>query len=239
MLHIHFLIYNSKIPTTSGGTGISSIVAYALLLGGPSTTASLQQVPSTGISGQVLTCGATAVAPLWQNNNYGMTLLKTLTASTSPTLTLTSTEITTTYDVYLIELDNLAPTGAAVTLQAFFSNNNGSTYLTTGYLSGINSMVYNSNTITNTSSTTFIPISTPTSLYVSGYLYLYPNIAVYSGSGAVAFMNGQVISDYPGKFGMVVGYQSTAGLIVNNVKFQFSSGNISQGTIKLYGLKFS
>ncbi len=229
----------SPISTTSGGTGLTSMTAYALLTGGTTATGSLQQISGVGTSGQVLTNGTTSALPTWQNNNYGLTLLKTLTASSSATLTLTSTEINSTYNVYLIELDNLQPVSAGVVLQAYFSNNNGTSYFTTGYLGGINTLAYNSAIVTNTNSTTYIPLSGTTSLYVSGYLYLYPNIASFSGSGAIAFMNGQVITDYPGVFGMIVGYQNTAGLVVNNIKFQFSSGNIFQGIIKLYGFKSS
>lgn len=230
-------LHPSPTSVTSGGTSNSNLLAYKVLLSGTSTIGAFQQIQNFGDSGTVLSLTRPLYPPSYQKNNYGLKLITTLTASSSATLTFNSTDLAT-YDVFLIELDNIQPSDAAVTFQAYFSNDNGSSYYTTNYLSGINYLTYNSATITNISSTTHIPLSTAISTYVSGHLYFYKNIPATSG-GAPSFMNGVVIFDYPGIFGMMIGYQSVSSVTMNNIKFQFSAGNITQGVIRLYAFAIS
>jgi len=51
------------VPVNEGGTGQSSLASYALLAGGTSSTANVQQVPSSGIAGLALTDGGSAALP--------------------------------------------------------------------------------------------------------------------------------------------------------------------------------
>lgn len=50
----------------NGGTGNTSLTAYALLAGGTTGTGALQQVSGTGTSGQVLTSAGAGALPTWQ-----------------------------------------------------------------------------------------------------------------------------------------------------------------------------
>ena len=49
-----------------GGTGVASFTAYAILAGGLTSTGALQQVPSIGTTGQVLTSNGAGTLPTWQ-----------------------------------------------------------------------------------------------------------------------------------------------------------------------------
>ncbi len=241
MVHFTSLIFSSPVKISDGGTGLSAWPStYAILLAGVTSQSNLQAAGATNSSGQVLTLTNPSMIPSFQNNNYGYTLLKTLTASSSATLTLTNTDFVSSYDVFIIELDNISPSTGTDFFLALFSSNNGSSYLTTGYISGINYLAYNSATITNTNSTTYIPLSIASSAYISGILYFYKNVPVVSPTTSPSFMNGFLAFGYPCNFGMLVGYCNVAsGTVINNIQFKFSTGNIAQGRIKLYGLKVS
>ena len=51
---------------TQGGTGLTSLTAYAIIAGGTTSTGNLQQVSGVGTSGQVLTSNGAAALPTWQ-----------------------------------------------------------------------------------------------------------------------------------------------------------------------------
>lgn len=56
------------LPQANGGTGFASSTAYAVLLGGNTSTGPFQQVSGVGTSGQVLTSNGAAARPTWQNS---------------------------------------------------------------------------------------------------------------------------------------------------------------------------
>jgi hypothetical protein len=69
------LLYNGNIiaasaagplPVSRGGTGDSSLTAYAVLAGGTSSTTPIQSVASLGLSGQVLTSNGAGMLPTFQ-----------------------------------------------------------------------------------------------------------------------------------------------------------------------------
>jgi len=55
-----------------GGTGLSSLTAYAVLAGGTTSTGAFQQVSGLGDAGQVLTSNGAAALPTWQAASGGM-----------------------------------------------------------------------------------------------------------------------------------------------------------------------
>lgn len=65
---------SGTVATIHGGTGLSSLTAYAVVTGGTSSTASLQQVSGLGTSGYVLTSGGTGTLPSWQPASGSATL---------------------------------------------------------------------------------------------------------------------------------------------------------------------
>ncbi|OGZ66715.1 MAG: hypothetical protein A2822_00780, partial [Candidatus Staskawiczbacteria bacterium RIFCSPHIGHO2_01_FULL_41_41] len=61
----------TSLTVGNGGTGNSSLTAYALLSGGTTTTGALQQISGVGTSGQVLTSNGAGVLPTWQTGSGG------------------------------------------------------------------------------------------------------------------------------------------------------------------------
>ena len=59
------------VATTHGGTGLSSLTAYAVVAGGTSSTANVQQVSGVGSAGQVLTSQGAGQLPQWSPNTGG------------------------------------------------------------------------------------------------------------------------------------------------------------------------
>jgi hypothetical protein len=61
----------TALPVANGGTGNTSLTAYALLAAGTTSTGALQQVSGLGTSGQVLTSNGAGALPTWQNPSGG------------------------------------------------------------------------------------------------------------------------------------------------------------------------
>lgn len=64
----------STVTVPFGGTGLTSLTAYALLAGGTTSTGNVQQVSGLGSSGQVLTSNGAGALPTWQNAGGGGTI---------------------------------------------------------------------------------------------------------------------------------------------------------------------
>lgn len=62
-----------EVPVSEGGTGLTAVTAYALLAGGTSSTAKLQQISGVGSSGQVLTSNGSSALPTWNSPASGIT----------------------------------------------------------------------------------------------------------------------------------------------------------------------
>lgn len=239
ILYVLFFFQNinsSPMAVSFGGFGKNSLDAYAVLAGGTTTTAPIQQISGTGSATQLLTSNGSGLATWQADGNTattnGCVFLKTVTASNSADLSFTSTDLSSTYKIFMIVVNNLAPSSASVSLESFWSTDNGSSYLTSGYASGVNYITYNGTSFTNVNSTIRIVLGKTTSLYYSGILYLYgANGALTSGPA----LWGITASDYPSVYGNVIATIS-GNPTINNIKFQFSSGTIASGSISLYGM---
>lgn len=227
---------NTSNPVTvaQGGTGDSSLTAYAVVCGGTTSTGVLQSVSGVGTSGQVLTSNGAAALPTWQGNTAGaLILLSTATASSSGSLSFSSTFISSTYTTYFVEIRGINNASGSAVLNMDWSTNNGSTYLGSAFQSGEISNAYNSTTFSNTNSTSTCPLTpsiTNTTVPLNGYLYLY------FPASAVASYNGQIFTqDTTSTFIQCAGV-NTGTTTINNIKFSYSTGNITSGTISLYGV---
>lgn len=88
--------------------------------------------PSYGLATQVLTSAGTGSAPTWTTPSAGaLTFLSTVTASASATVDIETT-FNSTYDEYLIVVDNLVPSVDAIELYCRLKV--GGTYATTNYV---------------------------------------------------------------------------------------------------------
>jgi hypothetical protein len=174
-----------------------------------------------------------------------MVYLGTQTASSSATIDLTSL-LSSTYDDYIIVLDNVLPATGATDLRMRFSIDNSTFDGTNGnYRWQLDSMDDTGIAITGSSGT-----SGPTTSYIqigksqdngstsglSGRVYLHnvnsssirrycTIVASYHNSAGPNFVNAN----------MGAAWLNTANAL-EAVRFLFSSGNITSGTFKVYGI---
>ena len=229
---------NTSNPVTvpQGGTGDATLTAYAVLAGGTTSTGAVQSVSGVGTSTQILTSNGASALPTWQaaSTSQAWNLIRTATASSSANLTFTSTDITSTYVEYVFLLTNVSNATGTVVLNMDWSTNNGVSYLSSAYQSGTNSYVYTSGTGTNSNSAATNPLTRSlvnTGVLVNGILY------VSLPASAVSTFVGQIfLNDTTSGYGDVFG-ANTGTTTINNIRFSFSSGNITSGTISIYGIK--
>lgn len=91
-----------------GGTGLTSVTPYAIICGGTTSTANLQQIATLGSSGQVLTSAGSGTLPSWATPINIQSA--TITLTRAQILTLRATPIT------------IVPAqGAGTTIQVLFA----------------------------------------------------------------------------------------------------------------------
>lgn len=157
----------------------------------------------------------------------GWARLQSKTASNSATLDFTTIP---TYTVYAVVFNNILPATNAQDFEFLASSNNGSSYAVSGYTSGINFNAYNSTTVTNATSTTYGIMARSQSNGVG----LYGTVFFTPGNGGwwgqMNFFNTTAAAT---TLGFNLG---SAGIVFNAMRFLFASGNITSGSITLYGL---
>jgi hypothetical protein len=223
-----------------GGSGITSGTAYGVVVGGTTTTGALQVI-TPGTSGKVLQYNGASSLPTWVTAPAGGTnrlvLIQSQTASSSSSLTFTS-GITSTYNDYWVLMSSIN-LSASNPLQIQISTNGGSSYITSGYFTGINSIA--STAASGTWSNAINATSYLVAVYSNGSsYYLYTNLYLYNmtaGSGFVCSQGSGSAGDMStvNKFTFPQGVYGTASTTVNALKFVPSSGTFS-GTITLFGI---
>jgi len=216
-----------------GGTGLATTTAYGVICGGTTSTGNFQNA-GAGSSGQVLTSNGGAALPSFKASSGvgNLVLLSSQSASGSASLVFTSL-ISASYNTYLLVWSNVQPAtnGAKITMKV--STNNGSTYLATGYQSGIYFIAYNNSGTGISGVTTDYDISTSidNTSFASGQLWL-----TNTGNGATSqiYGNSTQISGGITYAGIIVGTNTATS--VNAFQIIASSGNITSGTFTLYGL---
>lgn len=252
---------SNPITVAQGGTGRNTLTNHGVLVG--ATTSAITQL-TAGTNGQLLvgstgadpvfaTPGSTDSTVTWttgagtlsaQVNQTNLTsvagaklfLIQSQTASNSASLTFTSG---LTYTNMLILFQGIVPVTDGTTLQMVTSTDGGSSYDSTGYFSGLNKSAYNSATLSNSNSTSAVILSGAISnvRYVSGYVYAFGvggNFFPHFVGECFWLDSGTSARSYG-----TIGASSEQNFPVNAIKFQMSSGNISSGTISLFGLKVS
>jgi hypothetical protein len=183
-----------------------------------------------------------------------MTLIKTLTASSSATLSFVNGSdgvvLDSTYPIYQFEFINIHPATDNVSFQFQTSIDNGSNYnvVTTNTL--FDAYHNESDTVTNllyqsaqdsAQSTGLLNISiqigNDNDQSLSGTFNLFNPSSTTYVKNYIANTHRYDASDYAINV-FTAGYANTTSA-VNAIKFQMSSGNIDSGTIKLYGIKDS
>jgi hypothetical protein len=176
-------------------------------------------------------------------------LLSTQTASSSATISFT-TGLDSTYDEYIFKFIDIHPATDSVDFQFNLSTDSGSNYnvtKTTTYFTSTHdegdletNLIYKNN-LDLAQSTAFQPISDRTGNGadegLSGSLTLFnPSSTVYV-KHFLSDTNAYLFANYSNN-DRSAGYGNTTSA-VNAIQFKFSSGNIDDGVIKLYGVKKS
>lgn len=195
---------------------------------------------SPGTNGQFLQTLGPAANPIWQTGggattSGNRTLLNTLTASASATLSDT-TSFTSTFSKYVLVLENILPATSATTFE--LQVHTAGTFPATSYEAG-STLVATGSALASTNPTTFIPLSN--------------TITANAGQG----ISGEVFVENPSNttttknwWGKTVYTQSANGTgsawiygrwnggngAIDGFQVLFNSGNITSGTIKIYGI---
>lgn len=163
--------------------------------------------------------------------NPGPVLLNTLTASNSATLSDT-TSFTSAFSSYEIVFINIVPVTTSTTLALLVHS--GGSFRNTGYLGAILVTISGATAVGNP--TTLIQLSQTTTVGANG---LCGTLTVFNpSSGAVPVI---FIGQLSHANGTVVNIVNTSGAwntaaAVDGFQVSFSSGNISSGVIKIYGI---
>jgi hypothetical protein len=168
----------------------------------------------------------------------GLTLLDTQTASASASLDFT-TGITSTYDVYLLQLSNIVPATDGADLYLRYSTDGGSSYLATNYNYAFRSYFADAfDGEANSTSATHILIGgslgngTGEHWNADVWLHNLPS-ALYKTARFDGY--GYISNPLAGAaFGMGI-YGTTSA--VNALRLIMSAGNITSGVARLYGIK--
>jgi hypothetical protein len=119
----------TDLAVADGGTGVSSLTAYAVLAGGTTSTGAVQTVSGLGTSGQVLTSNGSGALPTWVTPSSGIwTHIATSTASTSSAIVFSNLS---DYEMLRLSFYNVRPTTDDSSLRLTLSSDNGSTFITT------------------------------------------------------------------------------------------------------------
>jgi len=229
---------------------VDSEIMLATAVSGTTFTVSRAQEGTTAAAhgtGAAVTHILTAGGLQQSVNDYGaMALVEQHTASSSTELDFTSW-YSSTFDEYIIELLNVIPATNAVSLLLQYSTNGGSTYDNSAIYAWTSNYSSTSATGGNigTSAQTSLALHLDTSASVSSTtsrggvcgqhrLYSPGSTTFYKRTvGGVTFYNNPAALDVQVHGGTV--YASVTA--VNAFRVFFSSGNITSGIVRVYGIK--
>jgi hypothetical protein len=213
---------NPTISTTAGNLAITPAVVGAAAIDGTMAATSIKCNTTGGVAIST-DCTAAQVRTLTQQ---GMVLIEVLTASNSATLT-TST-FTASFDDYMLVCDNIVPVTDNVNFNTTMES--GGTFQSTTYL----------NTSAMTTAIDLTTASTLSNIAGKGYSSVVTVHNVNStsvnkyvdGLGKWLSSGGTVIAN-----GIAGGFWNGGQGAVTRMRFQMSSGNISTGSIKVFGYR--
>jgi hypothetical protein len=221
-----------------GGTGNTSATAYAVICGGTTSTGAFQSIASVGSAGEVLTSNGAGALPTFQPAGAGsgsLVYITTKTASNSASIIFDNTEITSTYQHYVIYCYNVVPVTDNVYFYSQVSSDNGSSWINSGY--------YAAYVDGSAPSTTFFPLTVLTSsnrlsnLASSGGYIGEIHLMSLTTSSTVRITGWGAYPKADETFlKSLMGGRGPESTTVNAIRFLLESGNISTGTFKLYGI---
>lgn len=205
------------LAVTGGGTGVTTLAAHGLVVG---NGASAVNVTGAGTAGQALISNGASADPTFQTGAF--VLLNTLTASSSASLADT-TSFTASYTRYFIVLEGIIPATGAVNAQLRVNSG------------GVKSTSY----LSSDGATTFVPLTLAASTLATTQPGLFAQAILYQPSGTSARKMVQIASVYvtgaAPTSARISGYWDGGNGAVTGIELSMSSGNITSGTVKIYG----
>jgi len=238
--------YNSSISYVDAGGGGDMLTCTGSGQQAAATYTSLRFAMDSGniTSGTIAIYGIATAGSSGTGGGGGMTLLSTQTASGSASLVFNGL-FNSTYDQYVFVFNNILPATNNVILYCVLGTGGGPTYVTANYNWVLNAFLGGSTYIEYTASDPQITMSQNAGVYgipstggnYCGQLWL----AGCTGTSSIAtgiFTNGYTTATTP--FAAAIqGSFSQAAATFTAIKFYMSSGNITSGTIRMYGLQNS
>lgn len=190
-----------------------------------------------GTAGNVLVSNGTGLAPDFATTAVGgdgLVLISSTTANNTASIIYTGL---TNYSMYVLDWTNVVPVSNAAKLTMTVSDDNGSTYFSTGYQSGLvgRSMVGLASLFDNATTSILLTGNSSTSGGSSGSVLIGPfnssNSTSVSGKSLYtsSFIGGLNVSGW-------LGASTGSNTGIDAIKLIFTTGNISTGTFNLYGL---
>ena len=192
---------------------------------------------SSGTAGQLLTSAGAGVVPTWSSPSSGaLVYLSTLTASNSATLTYSG--FSSTYSAYMVIIKNLkcsSASGPTLVLQMRMSDASILSLVSGGlgieaqapttvkYPSAIGLQVLAASDNANTAGT-------------SGNFYIYSPLATSQVTTGTFHTAGTTYQGIGGTWFATGGFQAISSLASSGFRLLYSSGNISSGTVDIYGI---
>lgn len=225
------------VSVANGGTGTTTLTNHGVLIGQATSPVG---VTTAGTLGQALTSNGASADPTFKSGSW--TLLATLTASTSASLSDT-TSITSSYNEYQLVLSQIIPAtnGASLTLQI----HSGGAFKATNYLNVAAASIAGSAPGALVSPlTTAIQLSYNSATDATNN----PKNATSGLNGTITFTGPSASQITPFNYTLSwldaagtgggtmtgTGFWNTAGAI-DGFQALFNTGNITSGTIKIYG----
>ena len=223
----------------TGGTQLDAFTtAFGTLCAGTSGTGPIQTI-SPGTSTNVLTSAGSTTWPSFANLLNGATWIGSVTASNVATIAF-SVLMSSTYDNYLVTLEDVFIATTANNLLIQVGTGAGPTYVTSGYLGTIFYPTQSSTVVSGANGTaqTQVCVAQTNTSPSGGILYIYNCNLVQSSTVGGMMANISVLSSASSIWTQSVSAASfTPAAAVTSARFSVSSGNITSGTFKLYGLK--
>ena len=190
----------------------------------------------------VITNGAIPQSTL-RSSNVGLTLISTQTASSSASVNFDSSVITTDYESYVVIINNVRPVTDQASLSFKLSNDNGSSFLSESY--GARHSGGKTQTGADSSGSSNNAAYYDHGFYMnnatgkgSSFEFRFNNLTV-SGGGHKCFF-GHWVTDYSNDTnyygGDINGMVRNNTSVINYIQFYMNSGNVLDGTFKLYGI---
>lgn len=106
----------TDVPIADGGTGVSSLTAYAVVCGGTTSTNPVQSIASVGTSGQVLTSNGAGALPTFQDASSGGGITWNEETTTSVSMAVNNGYITNNAGLVTATLPDTAAVGDIVAI---------------------------------------------------------------------------------------------------------------------------